>query len=69
VSLLHNAAKELCGKGEPCIIEGGWIYPKDASLLETQKDFKAIFCGFNDWAIEDRMAVLKVSEHWLAQKT
>lgn len=64
-----SLAEELCDKGEPCIIEGGWIYPKDASLLETQKDFKAIFCGFNSCAIDDRITILKASEHWLAKKT
>lgn len=65
----RSLVKDLCEKGKPCIIEGGWISHKDAAFHESQKNLKAIFCGYRYWGIEDRMTLLKDSKHWLARKT
>lgn len=79
-SVLKGSTKTVCfelvgqliGVGSQCIVEGGWINPREASQLAARTGFYPVFCGYPNAEPQKRLERIrsnKQDRHWLCGKT
>ncbi|MFO1423224.1 MAG: hypothetical protein U1F70_06160 [Candidatus Competibacteraceae bacterium] len=67
-----EVARQLLELKADCIIEGGWIQPKQASRLKDKSKgrFWPVYCGYPRADIESRYSAIKKSgSHWLTSES